>query len=65
MTHKSVYDHFKENIPTYAEIANACFPNGKNSIRVRLVNKKEFIFTYNGKDDWRFETMDSFLAKRS
>ena len=48
--------------PLYAgENAATWFPNGKNSIRVRQTNGAEFIFTYGGKDDWRFETATSFI----
>lgn len=37
------------------------FPNGRNSIRVRLDTGKEFIFTYNSSDDWKIESVGSFL----
>ena len=64
MAHGDVYKwfelYFTNNAGGNVEI---WFPNGKNSIRVRQTNKQEFIFTYNGKDDWRFETAKSFIKE--
>ena len=37
------------------------FPNGKNSVRVRFRTGKEFVFTYNSSDDWKIESVGSFL----
>ncbi len=65
MAHGDVYKWFELYFPQYAgENTEMWFPNGKNSIRVRQTNKQEFIFTYNGKDDWRFETVKSFIKGR-
>lgn len=61
MSHRDVYEHFKRCFPMYADASEVWFPNGKHSIRVRLLNKYDFIFTYNGNNDWRFETIDSFI----
>jgi len=65
MAHGDVYKWFELYFPNYAgEKIEIWFPNGKNSIRIRQTNKQEFIFTYNGKDDWRFETVKSFIKGR-
>lgn len=62
MLHKEVYKWFKLYFPLYArENVEVWFPNGKNSVRVRQKNGQEFIFSYNGKDDWKFETRKSFV----
>ena len=61
MTQKEVYKAFELFFPQYTEHINVWFPNGKNSIRIRLANGNEFIFTCDSKGDWRFETLDSFL----
>lgn len=51
------------------------FPNGKNSIRIRFKEKtmlpfaidksKELIFTAESRDDWRLETVDSWVRTMS
>lgn len=65
MAHGDVYKWFELYFPHYAGgNAEMWFPNGKNSIRVRQTNGQEFIFTYNGKNDWRFETVKSFIKGR-
>lgn len=62
MVHKEVYKQFELYFPLYAgENVEVWFPNGKNSVRVRQKNGQEFIFSYNGKDDWKFETRKSFI----
>lgn len=62
MTHKEVHEWFELYFPAYArENVDVWFPNGKNCIRIRLRNRQEFVFTYDGKNDWKFETMQSFL----
>lgn len=65
MAHKEVLNNFKLYFPQFAESIDVWFPNGKNSIRIRLKDKREFIFTYHNVLFWRFETVDSFLIKRS
>lgn len=62
MSHKEVYKLFELYFPYYAgDKVDAWFPNGKGSIRIRQKNKQNFIFTFNGERDWKFETLDSFL----
>ena len=62
MSHKEVYKWFELYFPHYAgDKVDAWFPNGKCSIRIRQKNKQNFIFTFNGERDWKFETLDSFL----
>ena len=60
MVHTEVYKIFKKLLPAYAEQSTEYFPNGKNSIRVRI-NHGDYIFTYSCAADWKFETIDSFL----
>lgn len=63
MMSKDIYEWFKLYFPQFVEHVESWFPNGKNSVRVRQTNGQEFIFSYNGQRDWRFETVDSFLKK--
>lgn len=62
MTHSEVYKWFELYFPQYAgKNVETWFPNGKNSVRVRQINKAEFIFTYQNKENWKFETINSFI----
>lgn len=63
MTHPRVYEEFKTYFPQYEQMMKLWFPNGKNSIRVRLNNGRELVFTYNGTNEWCFETVDNFLKR--
>ena len=60
MTHDLVYGLFEETFPLYAQKTTEWFPNGRNSIRVRLDDKSEYVFTY--KDvKAQLETLDEFI----
>lgn len=62
MAHSDVFKWFELYFPQYSgEKVAVWFPNGRNSVRIRQTNGEEFIFTYGGKDDWKFETVKSFL----
>ena len=61
MAHRDVFELFKKLLPTYAEDITEWFPNGKNSVRVRNASlHQDFVFTYEGPQEWRFETVYSF-----
>lgn len=63
MSHNEVYKWFEIYFPPYAADKVAMwFPNGKNSIRIRQINRQDFVFTYNGSKDWKFETIKSHIA---
>ena len=61
MSHKYVLERFKSYFPQYAAEMIEWFPNGNNSVRVRLKFARDYVFTYNGPSDWRFETVNSFV----
>ena len=62
MVHKDLYKMFATLFPTHAKLSKEYFPNGKNSIRIRIgATNVDYIFTFNGMDDWKFETVNSFL----
>lgn len=63
MLQKTVYERFTEYFPTFANEATAWFPNGRNSVRVRLLSKRDLVFTYNDISDWSLETVDSFVKR--
>lgn len=61
MTHKEVYNMFARLFPLYSEGALTWFPNGRNSIRIRIDKNMEFIFTFHNNRTWSFETLDSWM----
>lgn len=63
MIHSEVYNRFKALLPIYEKLVTDWFPNGYNSIRLRLKEKGEFIFTIGHDDNWCFETVDSWIRR--
>ena len=63
MKHDLILHNFKIHLKPYAKNIVEWFPNGQNSIRVRFTNKEEFIFTYNGEQNWCYETVDSYIVR--
>ena len=64
MTHNEVYEQFKLSLPMYARTSETWFPNGKNSIRVRQIDGRDLIFTFDNNEEWCFETVKSFLNRK-
>lgn len=58
-----VLKKFKEIFPIKDDSVECWWPNGKNSIRVRLTNHIELVLTYSSSKKWRLETVDSFNEK--
>ena len=63
MTQYDVYNQFKIIFPQYTDHTEAWFPNGKHSVRIRLLDGNEFIFTYNNDLEWSFETVGMFINR--
>lgn len=63
MKHTEVLEIFKKTLPDYAKYLKEWFPNGRNEIRVRLLDMRQFIFVYNSEEDWMFETLDRYIAQ--
>lgn len=66
MIHAKVFDMFKFIFPALANDDLVYYPSGKNKIRIKGVDSVRFIrqdvvFTYNSKNDWRLESVDSFI----
>lgn len=63
MVHQEIFKLFSLYFPDYygKEKSDVWFANGKNSIRIRLKNKQELIFTCYGKNDWRLETLKCYI----
>lgn len=62
MTSNLIYEIFNEKflIP-FGLKCYEWFPNGKNSIRVVLTDKNILIFHFESYNNWKIETMPSFL----
>lgn len=63
MNHEEIFECFKSNFPGDHFYVVEWFPNGKNSIRIRRINDRDYVFTYNGQHDWCYETVESFIRK--
>lgn len=64
MSHNEVFNRLKKNFPFYADQTELWFPNGKNSIRLRMKNGQELIFNCdNSNRRIRLETVSSYLAE--
>lgn len=63
MVHPEVFKKFKTLVPFYADRAIDWFPNGYNSIRVRLDDNEDYIFSIYEGTSWCFETIDSYILK--
>lgn len=65
MVHKVIFDIYKMLMGDKHTDVETWFPNGKGSIRVRLKDRQEFIFTYKDHKKWSLETVDAFLERTS
>lgn len=63
MIHEKIFIIFEERFSDIASQSCMWFPNGKDSVRVRMKNKQEFIFTYHGEKDWSLETINRYLTR--
>ncbi len=63
MTHNNIFEAYKIKLRKFADATEAWFPNGKNSIRIRLIDKHQYVFTFISDKDWCFETVDSHIKK--
>lgn len=64
MGHHDLIPIFERLFPTCLGTAiYVWFPNGKNSIRLRMKDKREFIFTYHDEAHWQLETLDNFINR--
>lgn len=57
MDRKAIYNQFKMLFPNYASQTELYFDEGNNTIRIRLHDKREFRFQYEGMNNMRFETV--------
>ena len=65
MTHTEIYAKLQIVFTDIYNVTEEWFPNGKNSIRLKLMSNEEMIFTYRGTNNWSLETVDSYLERLS
>ena len=65
MTHRDILLKFRELFSAHLHDIDVWFPNGKGSVRVRLITKQELVFTYHNEKHWSLETVDMFLERTS
>jgi hypothetical protein len=63
MKHEDVYKQFSKQFPEIAIHVEDWFPNGKDSVRVRIKSGSDFVFTYHNFYDWCYETLESYIKK--
>ena len=63
MTHIDIYKKFLKICPIIEDTIECWFQNGKNSIRVRMKNKKEIVFTVYSSNKWKIESMDLHISE--
>lgn len=61
MIHDDIYKEFLVNFPFYKNKIEHWFPAGKDTIRIRLLDNSEYIFTYHSPLNLRLETVESFI----
>lgn len=60
MDHKKIFKYFSECVPNYADRTKLYIKNKSkgNSIRLKMTNGEEYVFTINGKKSWKFERVN-------
>ncbi len=61
MVHSEVYEEFTSIFADLVHRVQDWYPNGKNSIRIQCADKKEYIFSIESEENWKFETVSSFI----
>lgn len=61
MSHSEIFKKFNNIFSGIVPEVNEWFANGKDSIRVRIKNGSDFIFTYKSDTEWKYETLDSYI----
>lgn len=63
MTHESIFEHFKILFPQHIEEVDTWIPNDRDNIFIKKLDGRIFLFTYNDKKHWRFETLMSYIKR--
>ena len=58
---KTVLQIFTKILPEMAKQIDQHWPNGRNSVRIKLMNGSQVVFTILERDLWRLESLHSFI----
>lgn len=61
MVHSELIKRYQVIFKYSVQDIDTWFPNGKDSIRIRLLNKEEYVFTYKDEKIWILETVNNFI----
>lgn len=64
MKHKDVHEMFTRLFPMYSAGKYTWYPSGRNTIRIKIIENIEFIFTYYTNKCWSFETLPMYNKYR-
>lgn len=64
MSHIDVVRKFVEIVRINEDYIKDWIPNGRCSVRIRLKDRSELIFTFQDQKRWRLETIESFKESR-
>lgn len=62
MKHDEIFELFKMHFSNYIGTLEEWFPNGKDSIRVRFADGRDYIYTVS-ENGFSFESKESFIDK--
>lgn len=60
MSHEDIYKMFERSFDHMVKDVQRWEPSGANSVRIRLRNGNEYVFSFRGTDDWSLETTKSW-----
>lgn len=61
MKHDLILNWFKIFFTEFSKAIESWSPQGANSIRIRMINRQEVVFTFYSQEDWRYESVNSFI----
>lgn len=63
MTHKNVFETFNKMFHGWRGMSEFWYPYGNSTIKIRMKNRAEYVFTYFDERHWKLETIESFGRK--
>ena len=63
MSHGIIWELYKSKFPNDYKDVDTWFPCGKNTIRIRMKTKHEFIFIATSRDEWSYMPIKKYLKQ--